>query len=107
MLADLRAGLAAPDAETLIEQLREYQPTEAAILLAKLRVHQGRLDEATDLLEGAAERLRTDPWPLHRLKSLALALLERVADTSATRNARLLRAIEQPFATRAPWRSRA
>jgi len=101
MLADLRAEVAAPDAELLIEQVRQYQPTEAAVFLAKLRFRQGRLDEATDILEGVAARLRVDPWPLQRYKSLALHLIERVADTSAPRSARLLHAVEQPFAIRA------
>jgi hypothetical protein len=101
MLADVRADTAAPDAEAMIARLRQYQPEEAAILLAKLRFRQGRLDEATEVLATAAERLRTDPWPLQRYKNQALELVERLAETSAPRNARLLRAIEQPFAVRA------
>ena len=98
MVADIQAGLAAPEAEGLIEQLRAYQATEADILLAKLRFRQNRLDDATVLLERAAERLRRDPWPLQLYKDQALALVELVANTSAQRNARLLRAIEKPFA---------
>jgi spermidine synthase len=101
MLADLRAETAAPDAEALIGQLQRYQPTEAAIMLGKLRVRQGRLDEATDILESTATMLHTDPWPLQRYKRQALVLIERVADTSPLRNARLLRAIQQPFAIHA------
>jgi spermidine synthase len=97
MLADLRAEAAAPDAEALIAQLRGYEATEADVLLAKLRVAQDRLDDATDLLEAATARLREDPWPLLRYKEQALALVERVAVTSAARNARLQRAIDRPF----------
>jgi len=101
MVADLRAGAAKPDAEALITQLRRYQATEADVLLAKLRVAQNRLDDATDLLEGVSIRLRQDPWPLLRYKELALALAERVAATSAARNMRLQRAIDQPFSIQA------
>jgi spermidine synthase len=101
MLADLQAGIATPEAEGLIEQLRVYQPAEADTLLAKMRIRQGRLDEATDLLERVAERLRRDPWPLQLYKDQALVLIEMVARTDAGRNARLLRAVDRPFAIHA------
>jgi spermidine synthase len=101
MLADIHAGLASDEAAGLIEQLRAYQPAEAEILSAKLRFKQSRLDEATAHLEAAAARLRSDPWPLQLYKDQALALVELVAQTSAARNARLLRAVERPFAIQA------
>src|ERR1051325_3771505 len=98
MIADVRAGLGMPDAEALITQLRHDHPVEAGILLAKLRAKQNRLDEAADLLEQVAVQLRQDPWPPLRFKQEVFGLVERLSATSAARNARLQRAISQPFA---------
>ena len=63
MLADLASDAGADDALPIIDELRRYEPAEADVMLAALRVRQQRIEEATAALEAVFTRLRADPWP--------------------------------------------
>ena len=47
--------------------VRAIQPAEADACLARLRIRQGRNEEALDAAEAALTRFRTDPWPAYHV----------------------------------------
>ncbi len=85
-------------AGTYIDRLRETRPAEAGVLLAQLRWRQGRLAEATSLLEGAYSRYREDPWPLVTIMYTSFSIVADIAGKDHALAARLEKALAQPFA---------
>jgi hypothetical protein len=78
MLADVEADRGSDVAPSLIADLRRFQPTEADVLFAKLRLRQSRVEEAVIALESAAAAFRTDPWVGVQMQQ-ALELIGTVA----------------------------
>jgi len=102
MAADLEATAGSEStALPLVEQLRSYQPAEAEILVAALRLRQSRLDEAMAALESALIRLRDDPWPLHLYKEKALNLAGTLMSRDNAFSPRLFKALARPFSLNA------
>ena len=85
--------------ETLrdIEQLRLIQPVEADVILAILRIRQGRLPEAVGALESAFVGYRRDPWAWPVLMSRALAMAIDLGGRDAVHAERLYEALRPPF----------
>jgi spermidine synthase len=84
-----------------IAQLRAAGPSfavEGDAIEARLRLRQGRLAEATALLEGALVAYRRDPWPMPALMAHVLQLPVELAQRDRALGERLFRALEQPFA---------
>ena len=101
MAAEILADEGSDTALPVIEQLRAYQPAEADIVLAALRFRQARPDEAATALEAAFARLQVDPWPLLRLKQLALDLAAAIGKQRPSTARRLFDALKAPFSVRA------
>ena len=72
MLAHSAAMLGDPVAETCIERLRDYAPTEATLLLGLLRCQQRQVPAAVQELHAGLARLRNDPWPPREVISDAM-----------------------------------
>jgi spermidine synthase len=80
-----------------IAALAAIEPLEARVDLARLRLRQGRLQEALTPLEQALSAYHTDPWPdfffMEGALDLALELASRYPDATP----RLLQVVGQPF----------
>jgi spermidine synthase len=75
------------------------RPVEAAVLLARWHLRQGRQEQAVAALEQGLIAYRRDPWPWPALMERALSLaVEMGKEPPAAR--RLLAALSQPFAVR-------
>jgi hypothetical protein len=103
MLADLSAlGGESGAALSYIARLRAYQPAEADALLATLGIVEKRLPAAAAAVEAATTRLRTDPWPLRRLKERVIQIAQVVGSSGdRTLARRMLAALAQPLALQA------
>src|SRR5262249_27649401 len=99
--ADTEADAGSSLAPALIDRLRVFQPAEADILLAKLRVRQQNFGDAASALEAALVRLRWDPWPTPQLKEEAVDLAALVGAREAPLGRRMHAALAQPFVLRA------
>jgi spermidine synthase len=97
LVADGLAEHGDEKALALIERLRAYEPVEAQVMLARLRLRQGRPEEAATALRSALEGYRTDPWPLPRIMVGALALAPEMARQEPKVAAGLLEALGKPF----------
>ncbi len=62
MVAELLADEGDEQALPYLNKLKVTHPTEAALLLGRLRLRQGRMNEAADALEAGFIGCRTDPW---------------------------------------------
>ena len=95
--AEAEAG--SETAMPFIDNLRLASPIEADVLLARLRWKQGKIDEATALLERAFTAYRTDPWPLKVVMDRAIDMAAAMAAQDSTGNAarRLDRVLAEPF----------
>jgi spermidine synthase/MFS family permease len=89
---DLRAEAWAP-------VIGRTQPVEGELILATLRVKQGRFDEATTHLRRMFTMYRTDPWADNTLMAGAFELVREVSMTSPQRAGLLFDALSKPFAT--------
>jgi len=100
LVAEVTADAGEEGALPYIEKLRAYQPVEADASLARLRLRQGRFDEALEALEAAFAGYRQDPWPSPLAVQGALdATLELVAQKPETQP-RVLAALRDEFALR-------
>ncbi|MBM4395672.1 MAG: fused MFS/spermidine synthase [Deltaproteobacteria bacterium] len=96
-VAEATAEAGDPGAVALAERLREWEPAEADLVLARLAARQGRDGEAADLLVAAFERFRTDPWPLPAMMRRSLSLASEVAGRDKAAGARIVSALAHPF----------
>ncbi|MFQ5349882.1 MAG: fused MFS/spermidine synthase, partial [Thermoanaerobaculia bacterium] len=81
-------------------QLRQLQPVEAKVALARWHYRQGRSDQATEELLAALEEYREDPWPWPPLMRRALDLARRLGEETPESGRRLLDQLAEPFVLR-------
>jgi predicted membrane-bound spermidine synthase len=101
LLAEVLADSGDAAAEDYIERLRRFQPAEADAVLARLRVRQGRLDDAAAALESAFERFREDPWPSTAIIQRAIEIAKYLVHRDPRLARRLYEALREPFAVAA------
>jgi len=100
MIAMALADLGDETATRYDAALRSFLPAEADAVLARLRVRQGRLDEATRALESVFVELRRNGWPLGRLVKAAFSDAQEIALRAPRLADRLYSALAEPFAVR-------
>jgi spermidine synthase len=99
MVAECTANQADPEADAYIEQLRKFMPNEADAILVSLLWHQGKREEAADLLEKVLQRLHSDPWLSLAVTARTLALAEQIGTQSSSGATvmRLYETLRKPF----------
>lgn len=109
MVAAALADAGDEGAARYVGLLRALEPTEADVLEGRLRLRQGRFDEAAKALEAAFARHRQDPWLSHPVMRRAFDTAIELASREPALAAGLFGSIEAPFATLAhdPERARA
>ena len=98
LYAEVLADAGSDDAPAAIERLRAFQPIEADAALARLRIQQGRRDEATAILARMFEAYRTDPWPSSAVMRRVLDLTVTLIGNDPVRARDLLEPLSRPFA---------
>jgi predicted membrane-bound spermidine synthase len=109
-LALVAEGLAATGQDTAlayIDGLREWSPAEADAALGRLRLSQGRFEEAARALEAAFVRHRHDPWPKVEIMLRALESAKELTERQPSLGTRMYAALQQPFAARSIHEPRA
>ena len=106
MMAAVESQAASDAAPGLIERLRTYSPGEADTLLAALRIHQKRDEDAVAALEAAFATFRADPWSQTQVKGQALSLAQSLAMRTPALAKRLAAALDKPFAAGAQEETR-
>jgi hypothetical protein len=101
MAADIEAEAASETAIELIDRLRVWQPGEADTILATLRFHQSRPDEAAAALRSELARFDSDPWPIIGMKQKALTTAMALASRYPALARPLYDAVMPPFALKA------
>lgn len=98
VLSSALAAAGDESATKYIEQLREFQPVEAEIALARLRLRLNRAEEGAQSLVAAFTRFKTDPWPKRLAMRRALALAAAVGRSNPALARRLGETLRTPFA---------
>lgn len=98
MIASATAELGDDSALSYAEWLRAFSPGEADAIVARLRLRQGRFEESTLALEALFGGLRSDPWPMFRLVTSALAEVKELVARDPRASSRLYAALRSPFA---------
>ncbi|MDB4971405.1 MAG: Spermidine synthase [Myxococcales bacterium] len=85
-------------AEPWIAKLRPMHDTEADVYLARLRLRQGRVADATNALDSAFVRAGKDPWFLPVVLERGVDLAVEIAKRDKPAGERLYQRLRQPFA---------
>jgi hypothetical protein len=78
LVAESMAEAGDPAAEIYARQLAAAQPTEAAVVMSRLRLRQGDFDAAAAELSRAFRLYREDPWPWKTFMRRSLGLLQEI-----------------------------
>jgi spermidine synthase len=97
VVAEALADMADEAAVPYIERLREWQPSEAAAILGRLRFRQDRFTEAAYALEAAFRSYRTDAWAWPMIMSHALETVNALIGRDANSFKIIRPALEEPF----------
>jgi len=99
MVAECTASEGDPEADVYIEKLRESLPAEADMVLVRLLLQRGKLDDATDLVEKILQRFHTDPWIKNELMERTLVLAQLIAEQTPNDLAvlRIYEELRNPF----------
>ena len=100
LVAEATADAGEERALTYIDALRAYQPAEAFACLARLRLRQGRHEEAQQALEAAFAAYRRNPWPSPLVMQGALDAALELAGQKPELAPRVLASLREPFALR-------
>ena len=100
LVAEVTADSGDEHALAYIEALRAYQPAEASACLGRLRLRQGRHEEAQQALEAAFAAYRLDPWPSPLVMQGALDAALELAGQKPEMVPRVLGSLREPFALR-------
>jgi hypothetical protein len=84
-------------AEDWIDRLRAFRPTEAEILLARLRLAQDRIEEAAVHVERATTAMRETPWTWDRIAFEAPVIALEIAQREGALAPRMSAALAEPF----------
>ncbi|MEW6742361.1 MAG: fused MFS/spermidine synthase [Planctomycetota bacterium] len=95
--AEVMADQGDYQARSLIDRVRERQPTEADLLHGRLLFRQDRIEEAVTAFARGFGRLRVDPWPVAPLVRRALDLLPRLLAVEPGLAPALLEMVAEPF----------
>ena len=98
LVAEVTADAGEDGALPYIEALRAYQPAEAFACLGRLRLRQGRHEEAQQALEAAFAAYRRDPWPSPLVMQGALDAALELAGQKPALTSRVLASLHEPFA---------
>jgi hypothetical protein len=98
MLAEALADGGDEAAFAYIERLRQFQPTEAAAILGRLRFRQDNRVEAVQALDAALRGYRTDAWAWPMIMTHALETVSHVIMRDGSTLKSLRPGLEQPFA---------
>jgi spermidine synthase len=101
VLASIEADSGSEAAMPWIERIRTFEPPEADSLVARLRYHQGRPDEAVTALRAALVGFRSDPWSTQGAMLASLSLVAQIAARHLSAAGPLLDALAEPFAVNA------
>jgi spermidine synthase len=83
--------------EDHIALLRPREPIEADVILAGLRMRQGQMDEAAQVMHRALVAFRDDPWPDPELMAQGVTLAVQIGGTSPARARLIHDAMSKPF----------
>ncbi|MGH8100960.1 MAG: fused MFS/spermidine synthase [Chthoniobacterales bacterium] len=83
MVAECTASEGDPEADAYIEKLRQSLPAEADMVLVRLLLRRGKLEEATGLVEKILQRFHTDPWIKNDLMERTLLLTQLIVERTA------------------------
>ncbi|HEV8290463.1 MAG TPA: fused MFS/spermidine synthase, partial [Tepidisphaeraceae bacterium] len=81
-----------------IEQLREFLPVEADVVLGRLRIRQGKTEAGTQALIAAFTRFHDDPWAKRLAMRRGLTLVLAVGRSNPALAKRLGDVLRTPFA---------
>lgn len=101
LLAGIEADSGSEEAMPWIDRIRAFEPPEADSLVARLRYHQERPDEAVAALRAALVGFRSDPWSTQGAMLASLNLVAQIATRHLTAAGPLLDALAEPFAVNA------
>jgi spermidine synthase len=99
-LAALASALAESGDEAAvahIDRLRELEPVEADAVVGKLRLRQGRFEDAARALGASFDGYRRDPWPWPMLMNRALDTAKELAQRYPASIPALREALRVPF----------
>jgi spermidine synthase len=99
-IAEVLAAAGRDEAVTWIDALARSQPSEAAAILARLRIRQGRFEEAALQLQDALTRYRGTPWPLQEVMRRGIRSAAILAERDRALAQRMAAALGEPFAAR-------
>jgi len=97
IVADSLAAAGDEKSIEYIEQLRAFQPIEAHVILARLRLRQGKSTEAANALIAAFSGFQQEPWPMRLLMKRSLPLAAQVARANKLVAKELFAAARKPF----------
>ena len=100
MVADIQASAGAPEAIATIERLRQFNSSEADVMLAELKSAQGDVEGAAAALESAFATFRREPWALPRFTEKAVTRAQILGSANPAIARRLLAALAEPFAVK-------
>ena len=100
LVAEATAEAGDARAPEIAERLRDLQPVEAGVALARWHHRQGRVAAAADEMLAALAAYETDPWPWPPVMHRAMTLARELGDIHQPTARRLLDQLERPFALR-------
>jgi spermidine synthase len=99
-IAEALAAAGRDEAVSWTDALARWEPAEAAAILARLRIRQGRFEEASLLLQDALTRYRATPWPQREVMWRGIRSAAMVAKGDRVQARRMAALLDQPFAAR-------